>query len=415
MRHSLEILWSSLLFAIQELQKNKLRTLLSLMGITFGIFCIISVLATVKSLQMNVKASLETIGTNTIYIQKWAWAGGSDYPWWKYLSRPNTQYKELAPVKEKTGLAQNVAFSYFNSASVSYEDLSLESINMYGITDEFHEIQPVQIGDGRYLSPGEFFSGKPVTVIGFNVAEKLFGDAKKAVGKRLEVRGRKIDVVGVIQKQGQNLIGGWDFDNIIMLPYQFMRQIANDTRSDAFIIVKGKYNVPVDDLKNELRGVMRSVRRLSPKQEDNFALNDVNSGSSQLNSIFDGMTIGGLAITILSFIVGIFGVANIMFVSVRERTNIIGLKKAIGAKRSTILFEFLMESAFLCLMGGAIGLIMVFTLTLILTNVLDFQVYISFNLFITAILSCIFTGILAGIIPAYVAAKMDPVKAIRSK
>jgi putative ABC transport system permease protein len=194
-----------------------------------------------------------------------------------------------------------------------------------------------------------------------------------------------------------------------------MRQIANDTRSDAFIIVKGKENIPVEDLKNELRGVMRSVRRLSPKQEDNFSLNDVNSGSAQLNSIFDGMTIGGLAITVLSFIVGIFGVANIMFVSVRERTNIIGLKKAIGAKRSTILFEFLMESAFLCLMGGAIGLIMVFALTLILTNVLDFQVYVSLNLFLTAIVSCIITGVLAGIVPAYIAAKMDPVKAIRSK
>jgi putative ABC transport system permease protein len=179
--------------------------------------------------------------------------------------------------------------------------------------------------------------------------------------------------------------------------------------------VKGKENVPVDDLKNELRGVMRSVRRLSPRQEDNFSMNDVSSGSAQLNSIFEGMTIGGFAITILSFIVGIFGVANIMFVSVRERTNMIGLKKAIGAKRSTILLEFLMESAFLCLMGGAIGLLMVFILTQILTNYLNFEVFISLGLFSAAVVACIITGILAGLIPAFIAARMDPVKAIRSK
>jgi len=415
MRKSFEILWNSMLFAVNELKKNKLRTFLSLLGITFGIFCIISVMATVSSLQQNIKNSLETIGTNTIYIQKWSWAGGSDYPWWKYMTRPNTQYKELAPVKNKTGLAQNVAFAYFNASPIEYKDVSLQSINLYGITDEFSEIQPVKIGQGRYLSPGEFQSGTSVTVMGYNVAEKLFGDPQKAIGKTIDIRGRKVDVIGLIQKQGQNLIGGWDFDNIIILPYNFLKQISNDTRSDAFILVKGKDNVPVDDLKNELKGVMRSVRRLSPKQEDNFSLNDVNSGSAQLNSIFGGMTVGGIAITILSFIVGIFGVANIMFVTVRERTNIIGLKKAIGAKKSTILTEFLIESAFLCLLGGAIGLILVYLLTLILTHALNFEVFISLRLFIGAVITCILTGIMAGIIPAFIAARMDPVVAIRSK
>jgi putative ABC transport system permease protein len=181
------------------------------------------------------------------------------------------------------------------------------------------------------------------------------------------------------------------------------------------MIVKGRDNVPVADLKNELRGVMRGVRRLNPKQEDNFALNDVSSGTSQITSIFNGMTIGGIAITILSFIVGIFGVANIMFVTVRERTSIIGLKKAIGAKSRTILSEFLMESAFLCVLGGIFGLLMVFGLTFILTSVFKFQVFISLGLFLGAVMVCIVTGILAGIIPAFIAARMDPVVAIRSK
>jgi len=179
-------------------------------------------------------------------------------------------------------------------------------------------------------------------------------------------------------------------------------------------MVEGKTGIPVDELKGELRGVMRSVRRLSPRQDDNFSLNDITSGTSQLNSIFTGLTLGGFAITILSFAVGIFGVANIMFVTVRERTPIIGLKKAIGAKRRTILLEFLMESAFLCLLGGLIGIILVFLLTFLLTYVMHFTVYISLGLFAGAVIFCIFTGMLAGFIPASIAAKMDPVVAIRS-
>lgn len=415
MRKTFEIFWNSLLFAIQELRKNKLRTFLSLLGITFGIFCIISVMATVGSLESSIKNEFKTFGNNTIYVQKWPWGGGGEYPWWKYASRPNPKFKEVEPVKEKMSLASQVAFTYFNASSIDYKDVSLSSVSWYGITEEFSIIQPIEIGWGRYLSGNEFTTGNNSMVMGFNVAEKLFDKAENALGKEVTIKGRKVNVVGIIKKQGQNLLGGWDFDNVIMIPYKFASQVGAESRSDGFMIVKGKDNVPVEDLKNELRGVMRGVRKLNPKQEDNFALNDVSSGATQITSIFNGMTIGGIAITILSFIVGIFGVANIMFVTVRERTSIIGLKKAIGAKRRTILAEFLMESAFLCVLGGIIGLALVFGLTFILTSVFKFQVFISMGLFLGAVAVCIFTGILAGIIPAFIAAKMDPVVAIRSK
>lgn len=415
MRKTFEIFWNSLLFATQELRKNKLRTFLSLLGITFGIFCIISVMATVGSLESSIKNEFKSFGNNTIYVQKWPWGGGGDYPWWKYMSRPNTKFKEVAPVKERMSLAGNVAYTYFNASPIDYKDVSLSTVNWYGVTEEFNEIQPVEIGTGRYLSNNEFAYGTASVVMGYNVAEKLFTKAEYALGKAVDIKGRKVNVVGIIKKQGQNLLGGWDFDNVIIIPYRFASQIGNEARSDGFMLVKGRENIPVEDLKNELRGVMRSVRKLNPKQEDNFALNDVNTGASQITSIFDGMTLGGIAITILSFIVGIFGVANIMFVTVRERTSIIGLKKAIGAKRRTILAEFLMESAFLCILGGIIGLIMVFGLTFILSTAFKFKVFISLGLFLGAVTVCILTGILAGIIPAFIAAKMDPVVAIRSK
>ncbi|TWI85231.1 putative ABC transport system permease protein [Lacibacter cauensis] len=415
MRKTFEIFWNSLLFATQELRKNKLRTFLSLLGITFGIFCIISVMATVGSLESSIKNEFKSFGNNTIYVQKWPWGGGGEYPWWKYISRPNAKFKEMAPVKQRMSLAGNVAYTYFNASAIDYKDVSLSSVNWYGVTEEFNEIQPVEMGTGRYLSNNEFAYGTASVVMGYNVAEKLFDKAEYAVGKTVDIKGRKVNVVGVIKKQGQNLLGGWDFDNVIIIPYRFASQVGNEARSDGFILVKGKENVPVEDLKNELRGVMRSIRKLNPKQEDNFALNDVSTGATQITSIFDGMTIGGIAITILSFIVGIFGVANIMFVTVRERTSIIGLKKAIGAKRRTILAEFLMESAFLCILGGIIGLAMVFGLTFALSAAFKFKVFISIGLFLGAVMVCIITGILAGIIPAFIAAKMDPVVAIRSK
>ena len=400
---------------MQELKKNKLRTFLSLLGITFGIFCIISVMATVSSLENNVRDSFKSFGNNTVYIQKWPWGGGSEYPWWKYVNRPIPKFREIAPVKDKATLAAHISYTFATTVSIDFEDETLTGVRCFGVTEDFDKIQPIEIEYGRYTTPAEFSRGSSVVVIGYIIAEKLFVKAEYALGKTIDIKGKKAQVIGIVKKQGQSLIGGWDFDNSVFLPYLFAGQIADERRSDPFILVKGKENVPVEDLKNELRGVMRGVRRLSPKDEDNFALNDVSTGTQQLTAIFDGMTIGGIAITILSFIVGIFGVANIMFVTVRERTNIIGLKKAIGAKRRTILSEFLMESAFLCLLGGIFGLLLVFLLTFFLTYVLKFQVTISWGLFFGAVVTCILTGILAGVIPAYIAAKMDPVVAIRSK
>lgn len=415
MRRAFTILATSFRMALEELKNNRLRTFLSLFGITIGIFCIIAVLATVNSLDKTVHDELKSMGTNTVYIQKWPWGGGSDYPWWKYISRPQTKFTELRFIKDRADNAAHVAYTYFNQSNVEFEDAALTNVQWYGVTDEYDQIQPIDIGFGRYLTGSEFAVGSPVMVMGYTLAEKLFDDPAKAVGKTVEVKGHKVQVVGVIKKQGSSLIGGWDFDNIVIMPYRFCNEIGNANNADGFIMVQGKEGVPVDELKGELRGVMRSIRRLNPRQDDNFSLNDITSGAGQLNSIFAGMTIGGLAITILSFAVGIFGVANIMFVTVRERTAMIGLKKAIGAKRRTILLEFLIESAFLCLLGGLIGIIMVFILTFLLTAIFHFTVSISVGLFSGAVAFCIFTGVLAGFIPARIAAKMDPVVAIRSK
>ena len=419
MRRTLEIIGTSLRMAIQELTKNRLRTFLSLFGITIGIFCIIGVLATVNSLEQNIQDQIKSLGTNTIYIDKWDYSagGGPDYPWWKYVKRPSPKHEEVAQIKSRTSNAKYVAYKIDANDNVEYEDNMISGVNIYGITDEFNGIQPVEAAYGRYVSDAEFSQGSNVMVMGNEIAEKLFGTPERAVGKLITVRGRKALVIGVIKKQGTSSIsiGGWQFDQSVIIPYRFARNIMDERRANPLIMVQGLDNVTSKALKDELTGTMRAIHKLSPTQEDDFALNDINDFSDAMSSAFSSVNIGGWAIAVLSLVVGMFGVANIMFVTVRERTSQIGLKKAVGAKSRVILSEFLLESAFLCIVGGFIGLTLVFILTKILSGALHFPVYISTSNMVLAIVICIIVGILAGIIPASQAARMDPVVAIRSK
>lgn len=416
-RRSLEIIGSSFKMALQELWKNKLRTFLSLFGVTIGIFCIIGVLATVNSLEQNIQNEVKSLGTNTIYIDKWDYSagGGPDYPWWKYVNRPSPKYHEMKQIKERTPGSKYAAFVINVNDYADYGDNRLSGVNIYGITEEFREIQPVDIAWGRFLSDAEFSQGSAVTVIGNEVAEKLFGIPEAAVGKTISSRGKKMIVAGIIRKQGKTMIGGWQFDQSIIMAYRFARNIMDEKKADPIIMVQGLDNLSSKALKDDLAGTMRALHKLPPTKDDDFALNDVNDFSEAISSAFVSLNMGGWAIAALSLIVGMFGVANIMFVSVRERTSQIGLKKAVGAKNRVILAEFLLESAFLCIIGGMIGLTLVFLLTQVLTNALDFPVFISTSNMALAIVICIIVGVAAGFIPARQAARMDPVVAIRSK
>ncbi|HXL55472.1 MAG TPA: ABC transporter permease [Chitinophagaceae bacterium] len=404
--------------SIQELNNNKLRSSLSLIGIAFGIFCIIGVLTTVNSLENKVQTDIKSLGTNTIYIDKWQWGGDDeDYPWWKYVNRPSPKYEEVKFVKEKSSLAKHV--SYFNSISsnVSYENVQINNIGIYGISEEYSAIQTIDIAYGRYLNETEFLRGNPVSVIGYEIAEELFGKPERALDKAVTFDGKKVKIIGVIKKQGQSFVGGFDYDHCLILSYRMYASVydVNSDQSQPLIMVNGHDNVPTKALIDELEGIMRQARRLSPKQEDNFALNDINLFSQQVSGFFGTVDLGGGIIAFLSLVVGAFGVANIMFVTVRERTSQIGLKKAIGAKRRTILLEFLLESAFLCIIGGFFGLLLVWILALVLSSILPFPIIISITTVIVALSLCIVLGILSGIIPAFIAARMDPVEAIRSK
>lgn len=414
MQKTLTILINSLRLTFQELRVNKLRTFLSLIGISFGIFCIIGVLATVNSLEMNIQNQLKSLGTNTIYIDKWNYSGGPDYPWWKYVKRPEPKFEEAGFIQERSQLASDVAFEISTQMNIVYEDFALEGVTITGITEEKNDISPLKIEYGRFISQSEFAYGSSVGIIGYTNAENLFGDPARAVGKVVKIKNKQATIIGVIKKKGTSMIGD-NPDMGFYVPYRFLRGMVNEDNSNPVIIVKGKDKVSSAALYDELTGIMRSIRKLPPTQEENFTLNEISALSDEVSSVFSSINLGGWAIGILSLVVGAFGISNIMFVTVKERTPIIGLKKAIGAKKRSILTEFLLEAAIICILGGLMGLILVFLLTLILSGLLEFPVYISAGILALAINICIIVGIISGFIPAYSASRLDPVVAIRSK
>ncbi len=413
MAKMLSILSNSLKLTLQELKVNKTRTALSLTGVAFGIFCIIGVLATVNSLERNIQDEVNSLGSNTIYIDKWDYSGGPNKPYWKMRARPGMKYAEQDMIKERSELTKDITFLMQTGGSLSYKNDVLQSISVYGINEAQISIQPLGFLSGRYFSNSEFLNASNVCLIGFENAEKLFGSAERAEGKQVEIKGKILTIVGVLKKEGKNFIG-WDYDNCVMMPYQFCKRIFDEKLSNPILIANGKAGVSTDALYQELRGIMRQIRRLSPREEDNFSLNSVEAFSKAISGFFGTLNIVGGFIGGISLIVGLFGIANIMFVTVKERTSIIGLKKAIGAKSSSILLEFLMEAALMCIFGGAIGLFFVWILTLVLSGPLHFPVFVSLPLMFATVIICIVVGILAGIIPARQASKMDPVVAIRS-
>lgn len=410
-----EITVSSFKMALGELRSNKLRTFLSLFGITIGIFCIIGVLATVNSLERNVQNDIKALGSNSIFIDKWDYSAGPDSEWWRLVKRPSPKFEEVRFLKEKVSSASNIAFKINIAGTVEYANQSVTNVTWYGVSEQFSNIQQIVVEQGRYLQQDEFDYGTNSIVMGFNVAETIFGKPELAIGKQIKIKGKKGTIIGVIKKQGSSIIDEWKFDDCIIMPYRFLKTMSIEKRSDPLIIVQARQDVSIEQLKDELKGAMRSIHKLKPFEEDDFSLNDINSFSDFAGKIFTGINQGGWAIAALSLVVGMFGVANIMFVTVRERTTQIGLKKALGAKRSVILTEFLLESAFLCIIGGAIGVLLVFLLTLLISSVASFPISISPGILGLAISICIIVGVLAGIIPASIAARMNPVEAIRSK
>ena len=412
----LRLIVESFRFAYNSLVVNKLRTFLSLLGITIGIFCIISVFTIIDSLERTIRDSMSKLGSNVIYIQKWPWTpppGESEYPWWKYLNRPIPTLSETQEILRRSGLSQYAVYNYGFNRTIQNGRNKAENVAIIGSSNGIIETWSLKISNGRPLTEQEFGAGANFAMLGSEIAEQLFPGVNP-VGKSIKLQGFTVYIVGIFEKMGEDMFGT-SMDKRVLIPVKLIARMV-DSRMDMgqSIIVKGKADVPATRLSEELEGIMRSIRRIKPSAENDFALNEVSLISGQLDSLFKVFNIAGWIIGGFAIIVGGFGIANIMFVSVKERTKIIGLQKALGAKSKFILLEFLFEASVLSLIGGAIGLLIIYALTFVISKVFDFNLVLTVGNIITGLMISVVIGLVAGLVPARTAAHLDPVTAMNA-
>jgi putative ABC transport system permease protein len=417
--HTIRQIFESFRFAAKALKSNLLRTILSLLGVTIGIFAIISVLTIVDSLEKNIKDSLNFLGSSVIYVEKWPFIVEGEWKWWEYMRRPQSSYNEYrflkANLKHQNGMA---IFARKGNQLIKRNSNSIGQVLLIGGSEGYNQIFDVNIEGGRYFIPEELEGGRSVAIIGFEVANALFPNGEDPIGQSIKVKGLKYMVIGVAKREGQSFMGFTSMDFNVIIPYNNFRRLYqtgtgmyNETGSR--IGIKGhNYDVGLVELENEVRGVMRTKRGLRPTDKDNFVMNRPEAIANAISGVFDVVGMAGWVIGGFSMLVGGFGIANIMFVSVKERTSIIGLQKSLGAKNYFILFQFLFEAIFLSMIGGLAGLFFVYLITFIPMG--DLVVTLTIENIVLGLVVSSIIGLVSGIIPAAMAARLDPVVAIRA-
>lgn len=409
--------------SVSAIRQNKLRSVLSVLGITIGIYCIVAVYALVHSLEININQQFTKYGTNVLFVQKWPWDEfGGNYPWWKYLSRPvsapqEAQFLESKLSKER---AANVAYNFDREEKVSASGVTLDGTRVVCISHGFMAIQDLSVEDGRLFTLEESNTGQPVAILGSTIAQQLFGGGR-GVGSTIRIGNRVCRVIGICATEGTSIINN-SRDERVFVPLKLGLGMYSYRENDnAQVMIQANAGVNLDDLAVDVTQLMRQYRKLKPGKDPNFAVNKMTMITDAVSELFKqikniGFVIGGFAM-----IVGCFGVANIMFVSVKERTKEIGIQKALGAPHVFIQFQFLLEAIWLCIIGGIIGMFFVWLTFLGLNAALQQTMGEGFALVLSAsdaqlgVWVSALVGVVAGFIPATQAARLNPVEAMRAK
>ncbi|MBT3364261.1 MAG: FtsX-like permease family protein [Flavobacteriales bacterium] len=405
--------FEALRFAWIALVGNRLRTFLSLLGITIGILAIISVYAIVDSLEKSIRNSVEGLGSDVVYVQKWPWGGGGEeYAWWKYFQRKDVDYDDFMQLTARgVASASDIVLLNGSNGTITHDNSNVENAQIRGVSHGYARLNALDISAGRYFSTLESRNGRSICLLGADIADALFLN-EDPVGKKVKAFGREYLVLGVIKRQGASLVGE-NSDEMMMVPAVNLIRIIGKRSEGSAIQIKVKKGLELAALKEDIRMQMRAIRRLRPRADDDFSLNDSSTLSSGLDSMFSVIGALGTVIGGFSILVGGFGIANIMFVSVRERTGQIGIQKALGATKYFVLSQFLFESIMLSLVGGVAGILLVALLMWLGSMATGFALVLSTANVITGLLISVAIGIIAGIAPAIVAANMEPVDAIR--
>lgn len=412
----LRLVVGSIAFAFGSLKGDKFRTFLSLFGVTIGIFSIVTVFTAIDALKSNVATGLQTFGSNTVYVQQFPFApeDGQEFKWWEFRTRPTPKYEEYMFLRNNSKTIEAIAFFTSSSMTIKYKRNSFSGASVIAPTFEWDKLANLEIEFGRYFSLHETQSSIPVVILGFEVAQKVLV-GEDPLNKIIKIGNSNAKVIGVMKKAGESIVNIMDNDNAVLVPYSFAGSLFNTKGPGSMICLIPKAEVTRDEFIQEIKLLMRAVRRLKPKQKDNFAVNEMTFLLDSTKAIFSGIALAGWVIGGFSILIGGFGIANIMFVSVKERTNLIGIQKALGAKKYAILSQFLAEAATLALAGGAIGIFLVYLVVLAMSGNDAFPMKISFYNIIRGLAISSIIGIVAGFIPAYTAANLNPVEAINSK
>jgi putative ABC transport system permease protein len=402
----------SFAFAWQSLVLNKLRSFLTLLGVTIGIFSIILVFSIVDSIRYQIEKSISSLGTKVLYIQKWPWvfSFNEEFPWWEYIKRPEPTYKEMIFLKQKAETLSRICFFTKTVATIETKEGEISNVPILGVSENFFEMQNLVLANGRFISRSEFNNAIPVAIIGKKVKEILPSGTEQ-----IRLFKKAVQVIGELMSQGDNPMTS-NYDDVVIIPYLFMEEVLDKKNLEQLssnIAFEGKDNIAKDEMKAEIRSLLRTYRKLPPATKDNFSINEPSYLQEGISQIFSIVKLAGWLIGGFALLVGGFGIANIMFVSVYERISFIGLQMALGAKRSFIFSQFLLEAIFLSIMGGIVGLAFVFITLLVVSKFFSFSLMLSVGNMMLGLLVATIIGLFAGVTPAWSASKMDPATAIR--
>ena len=410
----LRLLRESLSFAWSAIVVNKLRTFLSLLGVMVGIFVISSIFAVVDSMEDDLLESFSILDDDVLFVSKWPWSMGGDYPWWKYAQRREPSLRDSEELAERLTQASDVAFQMKGMFNLEASENAYPNVPVAAVSHTYPGVISLDLASGRFFNGSESASGSPVAIVGYDIAMNLFG-SQEVLGQKLKIGGKRVEIIGTFTHEGESMISN-GFDEFVMVPATFAPRIFDTRNTEGnSIMVKALPGVEMGVLKDEIIQQLRSVRRVRPANENDFSINQIEMLTSIISTIFTQVELGGWFIAIFAILVGCFSIANIMFVSVRERTKIIGVQKALGAKSSFILIQFLFEAIVLCVFGAILALLALeFLMFLVNMSDLGITLRVSFDRVMMAMSIAVISGLVAGIAPALSASRMPPVEAMRT-